>query len=73
MKEKAPQKILIDILNGCNPIATMFILDAVFKQIDRVLEDKDLTIEKMKKSFIHGQAWVDCAEQLKVALNDKKI
>lgn len=72
-KKTSPQQVLIDILKGANPIAKMFIFDAVYKHIERVLENKESTVEAMKNSFIHGQAWVDCAEQLKVSLNEKKI
>ena len=73
MKKKTAPQVLIDILKGCNPIAKMFIFDAIYKHIDRVLENKETTVEAMKDSFIHGQAWVDCAEQLKVSLNENKI
>ena len=70
--QKTPQNILIEILKGYNPIATMFIFDAISKQTDRVLKDKEQTIEAMKNSIVHGEAWVDCAEQLQTTFGWSK-
>jgi hypothetical protein len=72
MKQQTPQKVLIDILKGCNPIATMFIMDAIAKQSDRVLENREQTIDAMKNSFVHGEAWVNTAEQLQKVLGLSK-
>jgi len=71
-KQQTPQKVLIDILKGCNPIATMFIFDAISKHIDLVLKDKEHTIEAMKNSFVNGEAWVDCAQQLQTSFGWSK-
>jgi|688.fasta_scaffold555373_4 hypothetical protein len=71
-KQQTPQKILIDILKGCNPIATMFVFDAISKHTDRILSDQEQTIDAMKNSFIDGEAWVDAAKQLQVAFGWSK-
>lgn len=70
-KEKSPQQILIEVLKGVNPIAHMFILDAISKNIDNVLSHKAELRESFKKTLIDGDAWIDTAEQLKTALNWK--
>jgi hypothetical protein len=73
MKNKTPDKILIDILKGSNPITKMFIFDSIYKNIDNILKDKQATLDAMKDSFIHGESWIDCAEQLKICLNEKSF
>lgn len=50
----------------------MFIMDAIAKQSDRVLENREQTIDAMKNSFVHGEAWVDTAEQLQKVLGLSK-
>lgn len=70
-KQKSPQKVLIEVLKGVNPIAHMFIIDALSKNIDNVLANKEATREAFKETFINGDAWIDAAEQLKTALNWK--
>lgn len=70
-KQKSPQQILIEVLKGTNPIAHMFILDAVSKNIENVLENKEELKEAFKKSLINGDAWIDAAEHLKASLNWK--
>lgn len=70
-KEKSPQKILIDVLKGVNPIAHMFIIDSLSKNINIVLSHKDELRESFKNTLVDGDAWIDTAEQLKVAMNWK--
>jgi len=70
-KEKSPQQILIEVLKGVNPLAHMFIIDAISKNIDNVLSHRDEVKESFKKTLINGDAWIDTAEQLKVAMNWK--
>jgi len=70
-KQKSPQKVLIEVLKGVNPIAHMFIIDALSKSVDNVLANKEATREAFKETFINGDAWIDAAEQLKTALNWK--
>ena len=68
-KQKSPQKILIEVLKGVNPIAHMFILDSIGKNIDIVLANKEELRENFKQTLIDGDAWINAAEQLKTALN----
>ena len=70
-KQKSPQKVLIEVLKGVNPIAHMFIIDALSKSVDNVLANQEATREAFKETFINGDAWIDAAEQLKTALNWK--
>lgn len=67
-KQQSPQKILIEVLEGVNPIAHMFILDSLSKNIDIVLTHQEELRENFKNTLIDGDAWINAAEQLKVAL-----
>jgi hypothetical protein len=67
-KQQSPQKILIEVLKGVNPIAHMFILDSLSKNIDIVLTHQEELRENFKNTLIDGDAWINAAEQLKVAL-----
>jgi hypothetical protein len=70
-KQQSPQQILIEVLKGINPIAHMFILDSLSKNIDIVLANQEELRENFKRTLIDGDAWIDAAKQLKTALNWK--
>jgi len=70
-KQKSQQQILIEVLKGVNPLAHMFIFDAISKNIDNVLSHKEDLRESFKETLINGDAWIDTAEQLKSTLNWK--
>lgn len=46
-----------------------FILDALSKYSQHIINNEDKVIKQMQDSFISGEAWVGCAKELHDYLN----
>ena len=53
------------------PMTEMFLLDAVTKYAESVVDDKDALIAEMADGFISGEAWVKTAEYILEKFNEK--
>lgn len=53
-----------DLLTWGHPLLHGFVLDALLKQAEAVVQEREIVIEQMKNSFIAGEAWVQCAEEV---------
>ena len=69
MKKKSITVRLAEMMKS-DPIAMMFIIDALDKSTARVLVDEDATREAFEGSFINGDAWIDAAKRVKTELTD---
>jgi hypothetical protein len=68
MKNKSLPVRLKSLLDS-NPLAAMFVVDALLKQVDAVLKDEDATRQALKNSLITGQAWIDAAKACQKIIN----
>ena len=60
--------------NGSCPTVAMsqlFVIDAVAKHAERVVDNADECREKMKSSFIHPESWIKTAEWIKRELDQR--
>ena len=60
--------------SGLCPAGAMsqcFVLDALGKHADRVVDNADECRETMKNSFIHPEAWIATAEWIKKELDNR--
>ena len=71
MKNRNIVKELTKLVSG-NPMMLMFVLDSIDKNVKRVLENEQATIEAMKGSFINGEGWVDTAKHIENTLWPKQ-
>ncbi len=46
-----------------------FIIDALTKYSQHLINNEDKVIEQMKDSFVSGEAWVGCAKELNAYLS----
>ena len=67
MKKKSITVRLAEMMK-CDPIALMFIIDAIDKSTGRVLVDEDATRKAFEGSWISGEAWIDAAKRVKTEL-----
>ena len=68
MKIKPLPLRIKDLLAG-NPVAAMFIVDAILKQVEAVLKDEDATKKAMKTSFINGESWIEAAKACRTTID----
>ena len=52
-------------------LSQCFIIDAIIKHADRVVDNADECREKMKNSFIHPEGWIKTAEWIKRELDQR--
>jgi len=67
MNKKSITVRLAEMMKG-DPIALMFIIDAIDKSADQVLVDVDATRKAFEGSFISGDAWIEAATRIKSEL-----
>ncbi len=48
-----------------SPINQMFVIEAICKYANQVLDNEQKVLENMAKGFISGEAWVQCAKDWK--------
>ncbi len=63
----APQTVAEQIehfLTWNHPLLHAFVIEALIKYSDQIIENREQVIENMKNSFISGDAWVHCAEEV---------
>ena len=47
----------------------VFIIDAINKWCDYIIDNKEQVIKEMEKSMVSGEGWVRCAEELREYLD----
>jgi hypothetical protein len=67
MKKKSITVRLAEMMKS-DPMALMFIIDAIDKSTARVLVDVDATRKAFEGSFISGDAWIEAATRIKSEL-----
>jgi hypothetical protein len=67
MKKKSITVRLAEMMKS-DPIALMFIIDAIDKRAAQVLVDVDATRKAFEGSFISGDAWIEAATRIKSEL-----
>lgn len=55
----------IDKLLKDNVLQSAFITQALTEYADKVLSNKEQVLKELEKSFINGDNWIKCAEQVK--------
>jgi hypothetical protein len=68
MKTQTIQQKIAALIKS-DPIALMFVHDALIKQTEAVLENEEATLLAMQKSFVAGPAWVRAAKDVRAAIN----
>jgi hypothetical protein len=73
MKNKTNTEFVTELMEYSKHGALMqlFIIDALIKHSDRVVEHEAEVLQVMENSMIHGPAWVGCAKELKKALENR--
>ena len=51
------------------PIMQLFVIDALAKFSEQIINNESKVIKQMEDSFISGEAWVGCAKELNGFLN----
>jgi len=64
-------KKIINIADS-NPIALMFLADALDKSTARILKDEEVTKKAFEKTFISGEAWISAAKEFENILDAQK-
>tara|TARA_R110000868_G_scaffold103681_10_gene285367 strand:+ start:314 stop:583 length:270 start_codon:yes stop_codon:yes gene_type:complete len=63
MQFKTNSEAINHYINFGSALNQVFLIDAVLKVSREVIKSKDEVKELMKGSFIHPDAWINCAEQ----------
>ncbi len=51
-----------DFMNYGSAMNQMFVLDAVTKMAQKIVDNEEQVLKDMEGSFVHGPAWVKCAK-----------
>lgn len=54
--------MITDFMERGSALNQMFVVDAVVKLAELILENKEEVLKRMEGGFVHGPAWVKCAE-----------
>jgi hypothetical protein len=73
MKNKSNTEFVTELMEYSEHGALMqlFVLDALIKHSDMIVQREDQVLEQMKDHMIHGPAWVACAKELQKKLNKR--
>ena len=63
MKNNNIKKAISKLIQN-DPLCYMFVVTAIHRYADQVLEDEAATIKSMERSFIVGEAWVRTAKEI---------
>lgn len=63
------QEILTRLFDTLGPMAEMFVIDALTKHTQKIIDNETEVIEQMENDFIHGPAWVQVAKDIKRELD----
>lgn len=55
-------EFLTQFMEWGSPMNQMFVIDAISKQAQAVVDNEQDVLERMKGSMFHGPAWVQCAK-----------
>ena len=74
MSALTTQQFLVHLCDYSHPLASIFITEWISRGCKDVIENKEelLKEEIGKRSIISPEAWVECAEVLKKALEDRQ-
>lgn len=56
-------EFLMDYMEWGSPLNQMFVVDAVIKQAERIVNNEEEVLKSMENNFIHGPAWVQAAKE----------
>ena len=65
---KKPQtnvEFLTQYMEWGSPLNQAFVMDAIGKLADKIVENEDEVLKSMEGGFVHGPAWVKCAKDYK--------
>lgn len=65
MKNKRPKnniEIVNDYMQFGSAMNQVFLIDALNKHAERIVKNQEQVREQMKDSFIHPEAWIECAK-----------
>lgn len=48
-----------------SPLNQVFVMDAIGKLVDKIIENEAEVLKSMEGSFVYGPAWVKCAKDYK--------
>lgn len=57
-------ELLEDLLTWGHPLLHGFVFDALGKQAQAVVDNREEVLKSMENSFVYGPAWVECAETI---------
>lgn len=49
-------------MNYGSPLNQIFVIDALTKQAQHLVDNEEEVLKQMEGSFVHGPAWVQCAK-----------
>lgn len=58
----------VEQLINYNPLALLFVLDAIDARIKSVLKDEQQTLSALENSFVGGAAWIATAKDIEKTL-----
>ena len=69
-KQLTNVQLVKKIMETGSPMNQLFVLDALTKWSDHIIENKEETLKQMENTMIYGPAWVESAEHCKKMLDE---